>query len=114
MTFIWATRGRTWGFTFLESGGLKDPLLAYERVISALDGVSAGCVRVGDAVALKFRDPEGRRDRSGRPIPHKFVLYGELAARVETVDDGMREVWPLVAEEYARVWELPKPPPASV
>jgi hypothetical protein len=55
-------------------------------------------------------DPEGRTDRSGRIIPHDFVLFGALASGVQTVDDGIREVWPLVADEFAHIWDLPKPP----
>lgn len=110
MRFIWATRGRTWGFTFLATAGMQDPLVAYERVTSSLEGASRGIVRAGDVVALKFRDPDGRLDRSGRPIPHTFVLYDELAVRVGTVEDGIREVWPLVADEYARVWDLSEAP----
>lgn len=80
--------------------------------MATLRGVSAGCARLPgeDAVALKFPDPEGRLDRSGRVIPHGFVLYGELAERVRTVEEGLREVWPLVAEGYASVWGLPNAP----
>ncbi|MFC5432918.1 hypothetical protein [Microbacterium suwonense] len=78
--------------------------------MSVLDGAASGCVRAGDAVALKFGDPDQRRDRAGRLIPHSFVLYDDLAQRVATVEDGMREVWPLVSERYAEVWEKPTAP----
>ncbi|MEW1962354.1 hypothetical protein AB0269_07845 [Microbacterium sp. NPDC077644] len=78
--------------------------------MSGLGSASNGCVRVGEAVALRFHDPERRTDRSGRPIPHNFVLYDELTERVETVEDGLREVWPLVADDFARVWDLPRAP----
>lgn len=111
MSFIWATRGRTWGFTFLATGGLPDPLLPYEQAMSALDGLPHGCARFEDAVALKFEDPEGRRDRSGRIIPHCFVLYDTTARRVTTVEDGLREVWPLVAAKYDSVWDEAEAPP---
>ncbi len=32
--FIWATRGRTWGFRFLRKGGYEDPLGVYEDAFS--------------------------------------------------------------------------------
>ncbi|WP_243695144.1 hypothetical protein [Agromyces protaetiae] len=62
---------------------------------------------------MRFVDPEGRTDRAGRIIPHDFVLSGELAERVGSVEDGLAEVWPLVADEYARVWDLASPPSAE-
>lgn len=43
-------------------------------------------------------------------IPHEFVLSGDLAAAVDSVEDGLNQVWPLVSEMYARVWETPNPP----
>ena len=42
-------------------------------------------------------------------IPHEFVLLGHLAATVDSVEDGLNRVWPLVSEMYARVWETPNP-----
>ena len=113
MSLIWATRGRTWGFRLLRRGGLSDPLPSYEAALAELAGQPEGLARVGDRVALRFADPEGRTDRSGRVIPHDFVLFGDLAARVRSVPDGIAEVWPLVAAEYARVWDLATPPPSS-
>ena len=39
--FIWATRGRTWGFRFLRTGGLQDPLGTYEAIFSKIGGWAA-------------------------------------------------------------------------
>lgn len=113
MSLIWATRGRTWGFRFLRRGGLRDPLPPYEAAFTELEGLPEGVARVGERVALRFADPDGRTDRSGRVIPHDFVLSGDLAARIHSVADGISEVWPLVAEEYARAWDSVTPPPSS-
>jgi len=112
MNIIWATRGRTWGFRFLRKGGWGDPLPEYESAFADLEGQREGIARRGDRVALRFTDPEGRTDRSGRVIPHDFVLAGDRAARVHTVAEGIADVWPLVAEEYARVWDQATPPPS--
>lgn len=105
MTFIWLARGRSWGFRFLRDGGFVDPLHQYEEVFDELDLPPDGYQRVGDRVALRLRDPEQRTDRSGRPITHDFVLFGELADRVTSVGDGLREVWPLVSAEYSALWD---------
>jgi hypothetical protein len=107
---IWATRGRSWGFRFLLKGGLSDPLLVYERSFADLEGESATCHRAAGKVALRFPDPLGRRDASGRLIPHDFVISGNLADDIDSVEDGVQKVWPLVAEAYASVWDAERPP----
>jgi len=113
MILIWATRGRTWGFRFLRRDGLSDPLPSYEAAFVELEGQPEGLARAGDRVALRFADPEGRTDRSGRVIPHDFVLSGDLASRIHSVADGVSEVWPLVAEEYGNVWDLARAPSSA-
>ncbi|MGN8027503.1 hypothetical protein [Microbacterium sp. 22242] len=110
MRLIWATRGRAWGFRFLRTGGLADPYPVYEEMFSALEGLPEGIVREEGRTAVRFIDPLHRADRSGRVISHDFVLLGDLARPVRSVDDGVQEIWPLVSEEFARVWQLEKAP----
>lgn len=107
---IWATRGRTWGFRFLLDAGLEDPLLDYERAFGSLRDEPDMWRRNDGNVAVRISDPLGRRDSAGRVIPHEFVVFGDLANSVETVEDCLREVWPLVAEVYASVWDASDPP----
>lgn len=109
-TFIWATRGRTWGFQFLRRGGVQDPLAVYEDAFSKVVGESEACRRVGDKVALRFPDPDGRCDAAGRAIPHDFVLIGRTAEGIDSVEDGRRRIWPEVADEFGRVWDEDEPP----
>lgn len=106
---IWATRGRSWGFRFLLDGGLQDPLPEYERCFAGLEDESLAWGRVHGKLALRFPDPEGRRDASGRVIPHEFVVDRE-ANDIESAEAGRQWVWPLVAEAYARVWDAERPP----
>jgi hypothetical protein len=119
VSLIWATRGRTWGFRFLRRGGFEDPLPIYDTAFSGLAERSEvrarvpGTGRHPELVALRFPDPLGRRDRAGRVIPHEFVVFPPLADAVRSVEDGLRLVWPLVADDFERVWELPKPPPVD-
>ncbi|TFC16546.1 hypothetical protein [Cryobacterium glucosi] len=109
MSLIWATRGRTWGFRFLRDGGFPDPLPEYDRAFSGVEDVAEVWRRVAEVVVLRFPDPEGRQDLAGRVIPHEFVVFGPLAEGIDSVENGLRKVWPLVAAEYARVWNLPNP-----
>ncbi len=107
---IWATRGRSWGFRFLLNGGQPDPLLDYERSFADLQDEPTTYRRTAGKVALRFTDPLGRRDTAGRVIPHDFVVSGDLANKIESVEDGLQQIWPLVAGAYARVWDAPEPP----
>ena len=106
---IWATRGKSWGFRFLLKGGLPDPLPLYEQRFAQLGDEQAACHRAEGTVALRFPDPLGRRDASGRVIPHEFIAFGDLADGVESVEDGLQDLWPLVAEAYAKVWDAERP-----
>jgi len=110
MSLIWATRGRTWGFRFIRNGGYPDPLPVYDEAFSGVEDKLEVCRRVGEKVALRFQDPSGWKDRAGRVIPHDFVVFPPLADGIHSVEDGVRLVWPLVADDFARVWKLPKPP----
>lgn len=110
MSLLWATRGRSWGFRFLRTAGLADPLPAYEDAFRDIGEEPEACRRAGRRVALRLRDPEGRKDQSGRVIVHEFVLSGEAARGVDSVQDGLETVWPLVAEEYAQVYDASSPP----
>jgi len=119
VSLIWATRGRNWGFRFLRNDASGDPLAFYDTAFSGVEDTSEACRRVGGAgaqpgmVALRFPDPEGRRDRAGRVIPHDFVVFSALADEVHSVEAGRQRIWPLVADEFEQVWELPKPPPVT-
>lgn len=110
---IWATRGRSWGFRFLLNGGLSDPLPDYELIFANLKDEPATWHRAAGKVALRFPDPLGRRDAAGRVIPHEFVVFGDQAEGINSVEDGLRHLWPLVAEAYARVWDTKDPPSAA-
>lgn len=112
-SLIWATRGRSWGFRFLLGGGQPDPLPEYERCFAGLEDEPAVWRRTAGKVALRFPDPLGRKDAAGRVIPHEFVVFGALGDGIESVDDGLRRIWPLVAEAYARVWDAEGPPSAA-
>ncbi|AFV88976.1 hypothetical protein PACID_11520 [Acidipropionibacterium acidipropionici ATCC 4875] len=71
------------------------------------------CHRVGESVVLRLEDPLGRRDAAGRLIPHDFVMLSPTLGLVDSVDDGLRTIWPTVSDVYAQVWEDPAPPTAE-
>lgn len=111
--FLWATRGRTWGFRFLRRGGYDDPLGVYEQAFSLIGDAVEGWCRFDGGGALRFRDPESREDIARRVIPHDFVLFGDLVDGIDSVETGRERIWPLVADEFGKIWDLPDPPMGS-
>lgn len=109
-SLIWATRGRTWGFRFLRTGGLRDPLPVYESEFTLVGDESEIYFRSGRNVVLRIVDPEGRKDASGRDIPHEFIVPPPLADQIHSAQDGLRLVWDAVSAEYAEVWQLREGP----
>lgn len=109
MTFIWATRGRTWGFRFLFDAGLADPRAEYLRRFAGVENVMPAFRRDGDVVVARFPDPLNRRDSAGRVIPHEFVVFSPTSNAISSVDDAIRELWPEVDGTFKRIWDGPDP-----
>ena len=49
----------------------------------------------------------GRKDRSGRVIPHTIILPKSMSADVNSVDDLMKKAWPLLKDDFASFYEEP-------
>ena len=111
MILLWATRGRSWGFRFLPVEGTTgaDPLALYERAYIGHEDESEGCWRTGGLLAVRFADPEGRTDESGRVIPHELVLDADEATDLATPEGAVAQLWPLLAARYAELWDGPGP-----
>lgn len=114
MSLIWLARGHKWGFKFLEDGAKEgdirtdtwNPVTVYEDAFEPLMQQNEFCHQVFPGrVALRLKDPEGRKDQAGRFIYHDFVLFEDLAEQVKSVDDGLQFVWPLVSDSYDEVWD---------
>jgi len=120
VSLIWATRGWNWGFRFLRDGGFDDPLRVYDVAFADVEETSeawhriAGSSELRGMVALRLPDPLGRQDRAGRLIPHDFVVLPPLADEVDSVEAGLRLVWPLVADQFQHLWALSTPPSPTV
>lgn len=110
---IWATRGHRWGFRILLDGGHSNPISAYERAFAGFEQESSFCRRSDRQLALRFPDPRDRTDAARRVIPHDFVIGGSLTTLVDSVEDGISVIWPLVAATYADVWNSWPPPSIS-
>jgi hypothetical protein len=110
VSLIWATRGRFWGFRFLLTGGYADPLAAYEQAFEGAGDAESTYRRIDGRVALRFPDPDGRRDHAGRVIPHDVVIMPPHSTDIHTVQDGLAKIWPLLAGAFVAVWDQPTAP----
>lgn len=109
MNVIWVTRGLDWGNRFLRDGGLDDPLPTYEDAVTSVGENIPAFHRSVDTAVVRFIDPQCRKDRSGRPIDHEFVVWGELPDTIRSAQSAQDFIWPLFADEYEKCWNLPTP-----
>ena len=105
MNIIWATRGKTWGFRFLRTGDVSNPLKVYENAFAGIEGTAEAFRKRAASVAVRFPDPDGRRDRAGRVIPHEFVILDPDAADISSAEQARVVVWQEVAAQYGAVWD---------
>ena len=66
-----------------------------------------------DLGVLRFVDPNGRHDESGRPIFHDFVIF-EPEGEMRSIEDARARVWSEVGQTYRIIWDKPLPPAAAV
>lgn len=107
MNIIWVTRGESWGFRFLKDGGNCNALEVYEKAFEGAAGLPSVFQTRNDTVAVRFADPLGRKDRSGRLIPHDFVVSGKDAEMLTSFDAARVALWSKVKDEYADLWDQP-------
>ena len=110
---IWATRGRTWGFRFLLDAGLADPLTVYEQAFAGLPEDRSVVLNDGESAILRFPDPAGHKDHSGRVIPHEVIVLGSAATLIDSLESGIALVWALLGETYSELWDAERPPTVS-
>lgn len=115
MKMIWATRGRTWGFRFLDGGGFPDPLVVYDQYFA---GVGEGPEvwrpgGIGEPLALRFPDPMGRRDEAGRTIPHEFIIFPPDSESLNSFEVCRERVWAQVKDRFAEIWNTLDPSSTS-
>jgi hypothetical protein len=96
-----ASRGKTKGFSFFKTGDLAEPYPAYEKAFGK-DSFTDNLFERHDGgkIAASFLDPEGRRDQSGRSIPHQVIIPKSMSTGINNMDDVKKHIWPLLKETY--------------
>ncbi|MBD2427362.1 hypothetical protein [Phormidium sp. FACHB-1136] len=57
-------------------------------------------------IALSFPDPEQRKDRAGRIIPHEIALLGEEIKAVQDIRSAVNEIWKTLSSTYSILYPL--------
>ncbi len=96
-----ASRGKNKGFQFYKNGGIPDPLSVYEQAFGKDNGLSEQFKWVGKTIAASFPDPQGRKDFSGRVIPHQIIIPQTMTAGINNLDDVKEKIWPLLQDTYS-------------
>jgi hypothetical protein len=105
---IHATRGKNRGFGFLKKGGIPDPLASYERAFGANSGKLDVFEKLDDgSIASSFLDPSGRKDFSGRVIPHQVLIPKSMTEGINSQSDVMSKIWPKLKPAYDAHYDLP-------
>jgi hypothetical protein len=107
---IHATRGKNKGFSFYDKGGLTEALDEYTSAFGSDSEGGTLFKRVGnngEKVAARFNDPDGRKDRAGRVIPHEVILPEPLAKGVTNLDEAIAKVWPMIKDTVESRYDPP-------
>lgn len=102
-SILHSTRGRNKGFTFLKTGGTPTPLAEYDAAGFSVGSSGDYFRRYGNAnekVASRFADPNGRKDRAGRPIFHEVIVPPSMSNDINSVKDVVDKIWPMVKDDY--------------
>lgn len=117
-TILWSTRGRDWGFRMLLLPQLScsDWLDAHHRMfqentVTEEYQVNQGNIKLSSNltvpyIALSFPDPEQRKDRAGRIIPHEIALFGEEIQAFQDIRSAVNEIWKTLSSTYAILYPL--------
>jgi hypothetical protein len=113
---LWSTRGYYWGFLRLlqPANPQIDWLLPYEEMFREATSYEpeyySGKIRLSAKdikkyVAIRFVDPEERKDYSGRPITHEVALLGEDSDTFHDFESFKKAVWDYLAPIYDEVYK---------
>jgi hypothetical protein len=120
-TILWSTRGYDWGCRFplqpqKYNQYCEDWLENYEKMFYQSYNkdiqVNSGCIEIDknpiQYIAIKFADPEDRKDISGRPILHEVAILGNENKDLQnTTPIELRNiVWNKLSAVYHNIYRI--------
>jgi hypothetical protein len=119
-SILWSTRGYNWGFRFplqpqKYGKDCQDWLGHYEKMFEQFgdddNRVVNGYLNIDNKeipfVAVRFKDPEERKDTSGRIIPHEVAVVGDDAQNLINLNsfELKNAVWILISDTYSKIYQ---------
>jgi hypothetical protein len=117
---LWSTRGYNWGFRFplqpqKYGKDCQDWLGHYEKMFDQFgdddNRVVNGYLKIDNKeipfIAIRFKDPEQRKDISGRIIPHELAIIGDDTQKIRnfTSLELKNAIWMLVSDTYSKIYQ---------
>jgi hypothetical protein len=119
-SILWSTRGYNWGFRFpLQPQKYRkycqDWLEHYEKMFEQFgdddNRVVNGYLKIDNKeipfIAIRFKDPEERKDISGRIIPHEVAIIGDDTQSLKSLDslELKNAAWSLLSDTYSEMYQ---------
>ena len=119
-SILWSTRGYDWGFRFTikpnkYGGYCQDWLEHYEKMFEQFgdddNRVVNGYLKIENKeipfIAVRFKDPEERKDISGRIIPHEVAVIGDSTQNLGDLNslELRNAIWILVSDTYSKIYQ---------
>jgi hypothetical protein len=119
-SILWSTRGYDWGFRFpLQpqkyekycNNWLKHYEKMFEQFGDDDNRVVNGYLEIDGKevpfIAVRFKDPDERKDISGRVIPHEVAILGDDIQDIQNLNslELKNDIWILLSETYARIYQ---------
>lgn len=97
------SRGKDYGFRVIQSGGSSDAVSSADSVFgedASGSSMPGNFEKKEGHVLSTFLDPEGRKDRAGRVIPHTVVVPPSQSSGLNSSKDVQDKIWPKLKDNY--------------
>lgn len=105
---IHLARGKNRGLTFQKKGDTPDFFKVFDKMGMNTNQEHEFLQKASDGsgrIAARFIDPEGRRDRSSRPISHDVVIPRSMSDGINSLDDVKSKIWPHLKDTYDQFYQ---------
>lgn len=93
------------GFQIFNDGNHPKPLSLLDEVFGTKQDVRDELIDSPYGLGVTLSDPQGRKDRAGRTIPHVIIIPNSMRSDIRSVQDVQDKIWPLLEESYADRYE---------
>lgn len=102
------TRTKNRGFSVFNDGNHPKPMTMANKIMGDDWDTSDKLMDTDRGLGVLLTDPEGRKDRAGRDIPHLIIMPNSMRDEIRSVDDVREKVWPALKDDYAAVYDQPE------